>query len=490
MTTMTASAREGQPTGDCYWYIDGSTKTLTISGNGAMDDYAEATETPWYAQRKDIQKVIVEEGVTNIGDRAFHSLENLSFVNIAQTVQTIGKYAFRGCHSLEFVTIPAAVTVIDLDAFYQCTSIKDVFMYADPTALTWKDTDCDDFMGLKKTVCHVSGDAEAWTSAFGKTINITFVADGVIAPTVSDTYYNLTTGDNAHGSVVFYAPSANATKAAGSSAVIVEVTPDEGYIVDHITAKIFGTWEQAKSRRALIPAGTVELPIVQDIDFKKLQENSWRFTMPEGDVVLNVVYRKLLTSATISEITEQQYSGEALEPAVTVTDGTTQLVQDIDYTVSYEDNTNSGNGTVRVKGIGNYTGEISRTFTITPKSTDDLTVEVAEEAKAGEVPAILVKDGEKTLQEGQDYTISYKDGDGNDVTKDDMAKGGDFKAVITFKNYSGSIDKPISVTPQETTGIAALSQEKAATVYDLQGRRIKGNAKGVVIKDGKKTLVK
>ena len=173
MTTMTASARVGQPTGDCYWYIDGSTKTLTISGNGAMDDYAEATETPWYAQRKDIQKVIVEEGVTNIGDRAFHSLENLSFVNIAQTVQTIGKYAFRGCHSLEFVTIPAAVTTIDLDAFYQCTSIKDVFMYADPTTLTWKDTDCDDFMGLKKTVCHVSGDAEAWTSAFGKTINVT-----------------------------------------------------------------------------------------------------------------------------------------------------------------------------------------------------------------------------------------------------------------------------------------------------------------------------
>ena len=53
------------------WSFDASTGTLTISGNGPMQDYASKKETPWYSSRSKIRKVVVEEGITRIGSYCF-----------------------------------------------------------------------------------------------------------------------------------------------------------------------------------------------------------------------------------------------------------------------------------------------------------------------------------------------------------------------------------------------------------------------------------
>lgn len=58
------------------------------------------------------------------------------------------------------------------------------------------------------------------------------------------------------------------------------------------------------------------------------------------------------------------YDGTAKEPVVTVTDGATTLIQDIDYTVTYTNNINIGTATVTITGIGNYTGTATKTYTI------------------------------------------------------------------------------------------------------------------------------
>ncbi len=76
------------------------------------------------------------------------------------------------------------------------------------------------------------------------------------------------------------------------------------------------------------------------------------------------VLRKLLNAAMIGEIAGQAYTGEALTPAVTVKDGEKTLVLDTDYTVAYKNNTETGEATVTVTGSGNYTGSVSKTFTI------------------------------------------------------------------------------------------------------------------------------
>jgi hypothetical protein len=71
-----------------------------------------------------------------------------------------------------------------------------------------------------------------------------------------------------------------------------------------------------------------------------------------------------ISGATISDIADQTYTGEAIEPDVTVTyDGTT-LTEGTDYTVSYADNTDVGTATVTVTGTGDYTGTATATFEI------------------------------------------------------------------------------------------------------------------------------
>lgn len=63
------------------------------------------------------------------------------------------------------------------------------------------------------------------------------------------------------------------------------------------------------------------------------------------------------------------YTGEACAPSVTVVDGETTLVQDVDYTVTCENNINAGTASVLVTGIGQYTATAEKTFQIIPALT-------------------------------------------------------------------------------------------------------------------------
>jgi hypothetical protein len=72
-----------------------------------------------------------------------------------------------------------------------------------------------------------------------------------------------------------------------------------------------------------------------------------------------------VTTFTIDPIAAQTYTGRAIEPTVTVKDGTITLALTTDYTVSYDNNINAGNASVTVTGAGNYAGSTdSASFTI------------------------------------------------------------------------------------------------------------------------------
>lgn len=71
-----------------------------------------------------------------------------------------------------------------------------------------------------------------------------------------------------------------------------------------------------------------------------------------------------LTNAVINDIPDQEWTGSAIEPDVTVSLNDEELVKDIDYTLSYENNVDLGFATVTVDGIGNYTGKKYASFHI------------------------------------------------------------------------------------------------------------------------------
>lgn len=106
--------------GDTVTYtFDHRDGTLTISGNGAMTNYESKSDSPFY-QMDNLQSLIVESGVTAIGDCAFSECHALNEITLGNTVTTIGNRAFYGCSSLTTANLNAGLTDIDYYAFYGC----------------------------------------------------------------------------------------------------------------------------------------------------------------------------------------------------------------------------------------------------------------------------------------------------------------------------------------------------------------------------------
>ncbi len=100
--------------------------TLTISGEGAMKDYnSDDNPSPVY-NNSDVKKVVIEDGVTSIGNSAFDSCRNLTSVTIPDSVTSIGKDAFEACNSLSSITLSNNITSIGDAAFYDCSNLKSI----------------------------------------------------------------------------------------------------------------------------------------------------------------------------------------------------------------------------------------------------------------------------------------------------------------------------------------------------------------------------
>ena len=117
--------------GYTYWKEDNLTwkldadGTLTISGTGAMKNYDYDNPSPVY-NNSNVKKVVIEDGVTSIGNAAFSYCSNLTSIMIPDSVASIGNYAFNGCSSLTSITILDSITIIGKDAFFNCSSLTSI----------------------------------------------------------------------------------------------------------------------------------------------------------------------------------------------------------------------------------------------------------------------------------------------------------------------------------------------------------------------------
>ncbi len=106
------------------WSLDDN-GVLTIFGTGSMEDYSWGT-APWYSSRDSIDTIIIQEGITGIGDAAFYDLYNLRNITIPTSVTRIGSGAFYGCRSLTGITIPSGVTSIGSLVFNLCYNLTEI----------------------------------------------------------------------------------------------------------------------------------------------------------------------------------------------------------------------------------------------------------------------------------------------------------------------------------------------------------------------------
>lgn len=124
-------------TGSCgenlrYEYYQ-STRTLTIIGNGNMPNYpshkTEGSIAPWRNDSRIddyLEKVVISDGVTSIGENVFFWCDKITSVTISSSVKSIGMGAFYSCKALTDITIPNGAESIGEDAFQYCDSLKEV----------------------------------------------------------------------------------------------------------------------------------------------------------------------------------------------------------------------------------------------------------------------------------------------------------------------------------------------------------------------------
>lgn len=149
---------------------------------------------------------------------------------------------------------------------------------------------------------------------------------------------------------------------------------------------------------------------------------------------------KPIKNAVITYNNSLTYNGSTLSPAVTVKYGNATLKKNTDYTVAYSNNVNAGTGTITITGKGIYGGSVKKTFTIKKLGISATAVSgTGNKVYTGSVikPVPAVKVGGRTLKNGTDFTVSYKNN----------TEPGTATLSVTGKgNYSGSVSKTFKIT--------------------------------------------
>lgn len=186
-----------------------------------------------------------------------------------------------------------------------------------------------------------------------------------------------------------------------------------------------------------------------------VKEGEHTLTDFTDDVAISATYASELTNiatagVTIADIEDLTYNGKEQHPSPVVTLNSNALEAGSNYQVTYSEGcTNVGTYTIKVEGIGRYSGTLTKTFNIVPYDISGCDIKVENKPYTGDVINVTptVKYGSITLAQGaeKDYTF---------VTNPTTVKeGGDYTLTVTGKgNYTGTKEVSFNVyysTPTE-----------------------------------------
>ncbi|MCR5286395.1 MAG: leucine-rich repeat protein, partial [Saccharofermentans sp.] len=217
----------GDGSSNLTWEIDYTTGTLTISGTGKMADWGDVDSVPWYPARDSIKSVVIADGVTSIGDRAFNGYSNLEDVTISDTVTSIGHWAFSKCIGIENIELPENLSTIYSGAFNGCTGIKSISIPDKAASVSdnaFKDCTNLESVSINRDVFRPE-EFSGCTSA------------------VFHFYYDVKYTSVGNGTVD------GKTRTFGTDIIALQVTAQDGYVVDKIT------WTSADQTVVLSPDG-------------------------------------------------------------------------------------------------------------------------------------------------------------------------------------------------------------------------------------------
>lgn len=104
---------------------------LTISGTGNMTNFNmnyTNTMPPWWNDKGSITSIVIEDGVTSIGNQAFRACFYLTSVSMPDSVTSIGSYAFYSCSKLNQITLSKNIQTIPTYGFYNCNKLTEIIL--------------------------------------------------------------------------------------------------------------------------------------------------------------------------------------------------------------------------------------------------------------------------------------------------------------------------------------------------------------------------
>ena len=358
LTTVTFNASNVVP---AYGFNNcGSLKTFTIGNKTTgIDNYA-------FSDCTTLQSIKIGENVQYIGELAFYNTKSLKSVIGGSVILKIYKYAFQYT-GLKSYSIPETVTYIDHHAFAN-SSLETVTI---PSSVTewgkyWDSSytfaDCENLKTVKiglatmpddanlfsgsnkvKIYCINGSEAHQYAKTNGIPNSTTLRPIKTTSLKLNSSTYNLAIGETLR--------------------LYPTVTPQN--TTDRIE------WISGDTSIATVECAGVIRGVSQGtvaIQVKSSSGVSTTCVIEVSDRVetsVDKVVKKNISLATIS-VANQYYTGKAVKPALAVKyNDITTLQNGYDYTVTYSNNVNVGTAKITIKGIGNYTGTVTKTFKIT-----------------------------------------------------------------------------------------------------------------------------
>ncbi len=477
-------------------YDDG---TMYLDGNGAMWDFADRAFVPWLNIRSSIKNVTVGADISSIGAYSFYECTNLSTITFEEgsVLQEIANYAFHytGLNSvilpegvtaignrafeynskLTYIYIPNSVSSISNNVFANSSNVVlDVgyesyakqYAVNNEIAYTERLTDCE--ISLAFDSCVYNG--------IEQTPEIAILFNSEVQDLVLDTDYKVEYNDHVNvGTAKVTVSGINSyTGTLEAEFTIVQADlgdlSEEEIILSYEDKVYDGTPKEPKVSLTYgnlvegtdyvvgyfdnINAGEATIIVAGINNCTGLL--STKFTIEAADIAD-------LTNVNVDLAYEScEYDGNAKKPDVTVTYGeeTQELTEGTDYRVEYSNNVDAGTATVAVAGINNYTGTLTATFTIEPTKLTSAEMTLAYDSciydGEAKTPEVTVTYGEKSqkLAEESDYTVIYSN---------NVDAGAATVTVTGINNYTGTLTAGFTIKPMN---IEELSEVKAVLAYD------------------------
>ncbi|MBR4727844.1 MAG: leucine-rich repeat protein [Clostridia bacterium] len=349
----------------------------------------------------------------------------LETVTVGPRVQKIGIGMFKDQTALTQITLPASVRVVEEMAFCGCSALRSVQWYAPvryvKAAAFWYCDALEDFNFVRLTFADLR--AFAYTSFTEVQLGATAEPQSG-SPRLAPALGVQTVADEAE------------------SAAPITAVPEQGFMdCDSLETVGVGGSITSIGSQAFADCDSLETAVIADTvtdiapdafdDCPHLtivcMENSYAhsYALVQGIPV---------TTLVIAPIPNQTYTGRALTPTVDVSCSGAPLTRAVDYSVAYADNIHVGSAKVTVTGLGDYQmlASVAR-FTIVTRSITNASIAqpVPQKYTGSPVePKLTVVDGGRTLREGTDYTVYYRN---------NTAIGTAAAYVVGIGDYSGTV---------------------------------------------------